>query len=202
MRYSRLLNLAIIVVLSFFFIPAKPQNWQNLIKKVSRYQLKNDTVNANIYADKALQKANAVFGCADARYKQTLELYLKTATGEKEDSLIAIFRKIEIDYLLTANLSWEDLSKKAKEYWKRADLVLSKTYAEKALAKAETVYGKQHPNYAASLNDLGLAYFQAGNYRAAEPLYTQALEIQKNALGQMHPDYALTLVYLADLKIR
>ncbi len=38
-----------------------------------------------------------------------------------------------------------------------------------------------------------------GDYAAAEPLYRQALEIRRMALGEDHPDYAASLNNLAGL---
>ena len=38
-----------------------------------------------------------------------------------------------------------------------------------------------------------------GDYARAEPLYRQALEIRKKALGENHPDYAASLNNLATL---
>ena len=38
-----------------------------------------------------------------------------------------------------------------------------------------------------------------GDYAKAEPLYRQALEIRKRALGENHPDYATSLNNLAGL---
>ena len=38
-----------------------------------------------------------------------------------------------------------------------------------------------------------------GEYAKAEPLYRQALEIEKKVLGEEHPDYATSLNNLADL---
>ena len=59
--------------------------------------------------------------------------------------------------------------------------------------------GEEHPDYAASLNNLALLYHAMGAYGRAEPLYRQALEITKKALGEEHPDYALSLNNLAGL---
>ena len=59
--------------------------------------------------------------------------------------------------------------------------------------------GEAHPDYAVSLNNLALLYSTLGDYARAEPLYKQALEINKEALGETHPDYATSLSNLADL---
>ena len=42
-------------------------------------------------------------------------------------------------------------------------------------------------------------YERAGDYAKAEPLFRQALEIRKKALGEEHPYYAFSLNNLAGL---
>jgi CHAT domain-containing protein len=53
--------------------------------------------------------------------------------------------------------------------------------------------GEEHPDYAIILNNLGALYKTMGDYKAAEPLYKQAMEIRKKALGEEHPDVANSL---------
>ena len=59
--------------------------------------------------------------------------------------------------------------------------------------------GEKHPNFASSLNNLGLMYSAQGNHAKAEPLQLQALGLRKEVLGQKHPKYALSLHNLATL---
>jgi CHAT domain-containing protein/tetratricopeptide (TPR) repeat protein len=59
--------------------------------------------------------------------------------------------------------------------------------------------GEDHPDYAASLNNLAELYRAMGNYAAAEPLYRRAIEIDLKALGENHPGYATDLNNLAAL---
>jgi CHAT domain-containing protein/tetratricopeptide (TPR) repeat protein len=59
--------------------------------------------------------------------------------------------------------------------------------------------GKNHPDYALSLNNLAALYQDMGDYARAEPLYLEALAITKKAVGTDHPNYALYLNNLADL---
>ena len=49
------------------------------------------------------------------------------------------------------------------------------------------------------MNNLAGLYESKGDYARAEPLYRQALEIKKKALGEKHPDYATSLNNLAAL---
>ncbi|MEO1387981.1 MAG: tetratricopeptide repeat protein, partial [Cyanobacteria bacterium J06634_6] len=48
--------------------------------------------------------------------------------------------------------------------------------------------GEDHPNIAASLNNLAGLYSSQGRYEQAEPLYIQAIAILNNRLGQDHPN--------------
>src|SRR5262249_53846021 len=58
-----------------------------------------------------------------------------------------------------------------------------------------------HPYYADSLDNLARVYRDMGNYAAAEPLFRQAREIRRCALGEGHPDYADSLDNLAAVSI-
>ena len=54
----------------------------------------------------------------------------------------------------------------------------------KALAIRETLLGKEHPDYAESLTNLGMFYNRQGSYSRAEPMLLQALEIRKHPRGE------------------
>jgi tetratricopeptide (TPR) repeat protein len=56
-----------------------------------------------------------------------------------------------------------------------------------------------HPDYAASLNNLASLYRSMREYAKAEQLFNQAMEIRRKALGVDHPDYAISLDNLAGL---
>lgn len=62
-----------------------------------------------------------------------------------------------------------------------------------ALALARTVHGAEHPAVAQALHDLGLLEKASGDPRAAESLYTQALDQERRLLGTASPQYAETL---------
>ncbi len=66
-----------------------------------------------------------------------------------------------------------------------------------ALEIRRTALGEDHPDYAASLNNLARLYRAMGDHAAALPLYRQALEIHRTTLGEDHPDYATSLNNLA-----
>ena len=49
------------------------------------------------------------------------------------------------------------------------------------------------------LNQTAHYLYERGQYAEAEPLYLQAMEIRRTALGERHPDYATSLNNLAGL---
>ena len=52
------------------------------------------------------------------------------------------------------------------------------------------------------LNQTAFYLYERGQYAEAEPLYKQAMEIRRTALGEGHPDYATSLNNLAGCTTR
>ncbi len=65
---------------------------------------------------------------------------------------------------------------------------LAETLHKQSTEIRRTALGEDHPDFAASLNNLALLYESMGRYEEAEPLYKQATEIRRTALGEDHPD--------------
>ncbi|MBK7695906.1 MAG: CHAT domain-containing protein [Saprospiraceae bacterium] len=59
--------------------------------------------------------------------------------------------------------------------------------------------GKNHPDYAACLQNLGALYSSMGNFEKSEMFYLEAQSIFEKVLGQEHPIYANSLHSLAIL---
>ena len=57
----------------------------------------------------------------------------------------------------------------------------------------EKVLGKEHAEYARSLNNLANLYVGMGQYEKAESIHLEAKAIREKVLGKEHPDYAGTL---------
>ena len=57
--------------------------------------------------------------------------------------------------------------------------------------------GRDHPDYALSLNNLGMLYRALGRYVEAEPLLDHALAIYQRAFCVKHPDLSSSLTNLA-----
>jgi CHAT domain-containing protein/Flp pilus assembly protein TadD len=66
-------------------------------------------------------------------------------------------------------------------------------------AITEKVLGKEHPDYATTLNDLGGLYDRMGDYAKAESCYLEARAIREKVFGKEHPIYATTLNDLGGL---
>jgi tetratricopeptide (TPR) repeat protein len=69
----------------------------------------------------------------------------------------------------------------------------------RSLAIDEQALPHDHPNTAATLDNLGQLYQDQGRYEEAEPLYRRSLAIKEKALPPDHPDTATTLNNLAGL---
>ena len=67
----------------------------------------------------------------------------------------------------------------------------------KALAIRERVLGEEHPDTAASYNNLAYVYARQGEYGKAEALYGKALAISERVLGEEHPSTAISYNNLA-----
>jgi hypothetical protein len=52
----------------------------------------------------------------------------------------------------------------------------------------QKLLGAEHPNVAASLNNLAELYHSQGRYEEAEPLYCSAIIIVTQKLGESHPN--------------
>jgi CHAT domain-containing protein/Tfp pilus assembly protein PilF len=72
-------------------------------------------------------------------------------------------------------------------------------YWEKAVRLAERVYGRNHPQTAAYLNEVAMLYKDMGQYGKAEPLFQRCLQILEDKLGKDHPLVAQSLNNLAVL---
>ena len=57
----------------------------------------------------------------------------------------------------------------------------------------QKVFGEEHPDYATSLNNIGMVNHKIGNYDKALEYLEKCLIIRQKVLGEEHPDYAATL---------
>ena len=98
-----------------------------------------------------------------------------------------------------AGSEWETLNREVTELYRAGNYDRAVVVAKKALDVAEKNAGPNHPDVAASLNNLAELYQTQGQYAQAEPLYKRSLAIMEKALGPNHPDVARSLVNMAAL---
>ncbi|MCK6618569.1 MAG: tetratricopeptide repeat protein, partial [Cyclobacteriaceae bacterium] len=92
---------------------------------------------------------------------------------------------------------WVKLNQQGLELYEEGRYNEAIQVFEKALQQAEKEFGREHPDYATSCNNLALLYAEQGRYNEAELLYKEAKEIRIKVLGKEHPDYATSCNNLA-----
>jgi len=154
-----------------------------------------------------------VLSCSNFQYisaQQTISQVDSLTITQKIDSLIKVSRdltgKREFDKALEVNgvaekIVLETFGRESASYGSCAFNRGRVNYVNRTLLDAEKwilesikfrsiVLGTLHPDYATSLNLLGVVYIDMGNYAKAEPLYLEAKDIRAKSLGKDHPHYA------------
>ena len=72
-------------------------------------------------------------------------------------------------------------------YREQGDYVKALEYYEKALAISERVLGKEHPDTAATYNNIAVVYRAQGDYAKALEYYRKANAVFLSVLGEEHP---------------
>ncbi len=95
--------------------------------------------------------------------------------------------------------SWDGINVALMQCQRVHDFQRSTELAEKALAAAKGEFGRNHPNTARSLNNLGYIYQHKGRYADAKELYDRALKIWQKTPEPDHADIVITMDNLARL---
>jgi CHAT domain-containing protein/Flp pilus assembly protein TadD len=103
-----------------------------------------------------------------------------------------------VSILLKAQ-DWKTLNQQGIKLYQEGKYAEAIATLEKAKTQAEKEFGKEHPDYATSCNNLASLYESQGLYSKAEPLYVEAKNIEAKVLGKEHPDYAISCNNLAVL---
>ena len=90
-------------------------------------------------------------------------------------------------------------SSRGVQYYNQGDYPNAIECFLKAKDIHERTIGKEHPDYATSLNNLGALYRNMGDYAKAERYLLEGIAIDEKALGKEHPDYAGSLNNLGAL---
>ena len=94
--------------------------------------------------------------------------------------------------------NWINLYDSTELYW-GSDWSKCISLLSRAVELAEAEIGKDDPNYAVLINDLGLCYVNTKQYQNATTYFQEAIEIKKRVHGKRHEEYALSAANLAGL---
>ena len=75
----------------------------------------------------------------------------------------------------------------------RASTDAAESLFQESLAMNRKLFGSEHPEVAANLNNLALLYRDRSNFTAANKLFEQVAALDRQLLGSNHLDYAGTL---------
>jgi CHAT domain-containing protein len=115
----------------------------------------------------------------------------------KEGKAISEVKEYAEDGSLIEN--WEQLNNKGVALYSAGKYGEAIPLFEKARAQAEREFGRLHPDYATSCNNLALLCQRQGLYAKAEPLFLEAKDIREKVLGKLHGEYATSCNNLAEL---
>lgn len=88
---------------------------------------------------------------------------------------------------------------KGRVYDFKGDFKNAIVWYEKGMLIREKILGKEHVDFAWSLNNLAYVYQELGEFKKSESYYLEARSIRERVLGVAHPDYAASLNNLAIL---
>ncbi len=97
---------------------------------------------------------------------------------------------------------WQGLYQRGMQSFQNQQFKIAADWFKKALPKAEQQFGKQHSNYASTLNNIAQSLMYAGEYKEAEPYYLECKAIDESTVGKNHAFYALSCFNLAQLYLR
>lgn len=166
-----------------------------------------------------LYKVSGRASLAEATYEEALALY-KATVGDNNPAYAEVVSNLANLYYSQANY------KKAEQMYEESRKIIETSYGKNSLqyamalrdlakihyvkseyAAAEPLYeealqilksrGSNNKEYAAIINDLASLYRMQGNEAKALPLLEESIKINKEILGEKHPEYARSLYQLA-----
>lgn len=87
-----------------------------------------------------------------------------------------------------------ELYELAQDEYNNNNLPNAIKYSEEALALIEQMYGKDHPDYATTLDNIATCYSNLGDYNKAIEYYNELITIQEKTIGTEHQDFATTTI--------
>uniref|UniRef100_A0A8C3BAJ2 Nephrocystin-3 n=1 Tax=Cairina moschata TaxID=8855 RepID=A0A8C3BAJ2_CAIMO len=144
------------------------------------------------------------FGNAEQLYKQALEISENAYGAEHPrvarelDALATLYQK-QNKYEQAEQLRKKSFKIRQKAARRKGSLCGFALLRQRALQLEELTLGKDTPDNARTLNELGVLYYLQNNLETAELFLKRSLEMRERVLGPDHPDCAQSLNNLAAL---
>jgi Flp pilus assembly protein TadD len=167
---------------------AQAYSIHRLVQEVLKAEMEAETLHR--WLERAIKAVNQAFPSVEFKDWPLCERLLPHVTA------VAGFENIDSSELQEVGFLFNQAGVYSKE---RGLYILAETLLSRSLEILERQLGADHPDVAASLNNLAGLYDSQGRYSAAEPLYGQSLEILERQLGADHPAVAVSLNNLAAL---
>ncbi|MEK7995788.1 MAG: tetratricopeptide repeat protein, partial [Planctomycetota bacterium] len=193
-------------------LAAKPLGWVEAIEEAGRFALiRRDAEDKSLYIHRLVQEVVKDGMNAEMRrgWAERVVRALNKVFPEPEfqdwpqcERLLPHARmaaRLVEDFGLGSAAAVRLLSECGYYLRQRAQYGEAEPLYRRALAIREEACGPEHPDTAASLNNLASLYYYQGRYGEAEPLYRRALDIREKTFGPEHPDTATSLNNLASL---
>uniref|UniRef100_A0A674K2D1 Nephrocystin-3 n=1 Tax=Terrapene triunguis TaxID=2587831 RepID=A0A674K2D1_9SAUR len=144
------------------------------------------------------------FGNAEQLYKQALEISENAYGAEHPrvarelDALATLYQK-QNKYEQAEQLRKKSFKMRQKAARRKGNLFGFALLRQRALQLEELTLGKDTPDNARTLNELGVLYYLQNNIETAELFLKRSLEMRERVLGPDHSDCAQSLNNLAAL---
>ena len=154
-------------------------------------------------AERDFEEARKDFRITKKVSVQALEEQIKRASYKMSNDSIPIEERVAKTLYIyeEADVFAQEISYDQKKYisflWDYSEFLHDHAHYDKTIEiqnklikMCEDFYGKEHPDTAATYNNIGTVYGDLGNYDKASEYYKQAVEIQEKVQGKEHPDTA------------
>ncbi|XP_073887153.1 nephrocystin-3 isoform X9 [Macaca fascicularis] len=144
------------------------------------------------------------FGNAEQLYKQALEISENAYgadhpyTARELEALATLYQK-QNKYEQAEHFRKKSFKIRQKAVKKKGNLYGFALLRRRALQLEELTLGKDTPDNARTLNELGVLYYLQNNLETADQFLKRSLEMRERVLGPDHPDCAQSLNNLAAL---
>ncbi|MBL7742266.1 MAG: CHAT domain-containing protein [Chitinophagaceae bacterium] len=198
-------KIAAAFILTFLFIPAIAQSWEEMNKELFVLNQQGEFKKAIVVAEKLLKESlNNPVGKDHPNYVMSLYnlavLYTKVGRYEEAEPFFKEVRvKVRI-YLGEKSFDYAATTEGLAElYIGTGDYIKAEQIILDAKNTLQELNAENTTNYAVFLNLLANLYTEKGRYGEAEKLYIRVKDIRKELLGDSSQPYAISLTNLAGL---